>query len=191
MSRMADKYFLDEDSGIITFDHFTLDGDGTTLDANVNGSVTPQSFEFRPNTARGYVYCINSIGFEMTDAKNWSLTEMGNLGAALSTGINIGIYRDSDDVQLGALTSQENIKTNVDFYQYFPDTRYIDYGSGDSEALLIGRMNLADVIGAPRIVKDGFSMRVLISDNLTGLSKLHFYVSGYYGTAFRGNAVKK
>jgi hypothetical protein len=181
MTLQADKYFCDEDSSVLRFHTFTLDGEGVTSNMAVDGSSTPQSFEFGPDTTFGNMFMLNSLHFQMQDAKNWDLTEFGNLGAALTNGLTIGIYRDSDDAQLNVLTSFAPIKQNVDFYQYFPETNYIDYGTGATDAILSGHLYTSLVVGAPRSIPAGISMRVIVNDNLTGLTRFRFFCVGYYG----------
>jgi len=186
MSSFSEKYIPDEDANGLFFSHLTLNGDGTTRDMNVDGSVTPQYFYWGP--AAGKVGVVSSFAFEMTDAKNWSLAEFANLGSALTNGLAIELYDTVLDSVVADFTDGEDIKSNQEFYQYFYDASYDDWGSGDTEAMLHGHLNLNVTIGAPLIIKDDLVLRVGVLDNLTAVTKLHFNISGFYGVGRPGKS---
>jgi len=170
----------------LIFQHLSLDNDGTTRDMNVDGSVTPQNFEF--GVAAGQIAVLESFGFELQDAKGFGLNEFGNLGAALTNGLLIQMV-ESDGTLLADFTQGEPITTNAEMYQYSMRVGLEEWGAGDD--MLHGRITFDAVTGSSLVVSNGYKFRVVVQDNLTGLTKFHMYVGGYYGVGINGRSGRK
>lgn len=182
------KFVLDEDNGSLFFQHLTLDNDGVTRNMNVDGT-TPQTFSWGP--ASGLVAVVTSFGYEMSDAKNWDIHKFAGLAGALSNGLEIFKWNTTTDASLGEFTAGEAIVDNMDFYHYFPTSQYDDWGSGSADAMMVGSLDTPIHLGGPIVLKDNHQLRVIVNDNLTGLTKLHFYVRGYYGVGAIGRDGRK
>ncbi len=88
-------------------EYLTLNGDGTTFDMRVNGSVNNQSFFVQGNSQ--YDLYIKSLSVVIADV-NASLNNFGNL-APLTNGCRL-VWIDQE---VGELDINPSIKTNFDF----------------------------------------------------------------------------
>ena len=190
MSWATRKYVLNEGApNANIYKHLTLDNDGTTRDMRVDGSVTPQSFEYA--TATNEVVLLYSFGFELQDAKGFDLDEFGSSGGALASGIQIQMI-DVDDNVCCDFTNSERVTTNADWYQYCDRVQLYTYGTGLGDDLLVGRTYIPELLGSPLVLNEGRRFRFVINDNLsTGYSRFHAYVAGHTAVGVNGRDGRK
>lgn len=185
------KYTSDEGGNDLFFQNFTLDNDGATVSMAVNGSVTPQHFVLGNLMGNNQAMIVQSWAFGITDARNWDPGEFANLNAALSNGVRMVFWNTDTDSEFGDLTAQGNIINNQMFYKFFPTTRYDDWGGGTSEAFLTGNGVIAEIVGAPIILNPNRQLRIIVQDDLTGVTDFQMWAGGYYGIGLNGREGRK
>ena len=161
--------------------HLDTEGTGTgSHDANVDGSITPQTFRISPPSS-GF-FAISQLVCFIEDAGNFTTLRYGAL-PELTTGLTIGFF----DTDTGALvtdyTAAHKIKTNADWAMFAWETALNTWGGGDSH--FVARWNITHT-GTRIILPQGgdVSFGVRVSDDLTGLTAHEFIVEGHSG----GNA---
>lgn len=142
-------------------------GDGTgSINANVNGSVTP--VEFMVTAPANTWIALNRLVVFVKDGGSFDTGSYGN-GITMTTGIKI-ILRDADLTEED-VTVQKSIKFNTDWSAYCYDVMHHNFGSGD-ETLTARYTFTKD--GSPIILPPGRSFVVQINDDLTGLDEHTF-----------------
>lgn len=157
-------------------EYATLNGDGTTLDMRVDGSVNEQIFSINAaSNGDGRDHYIARMSFVIADA-GATLNNFGNIGA-LTNGVELRWVTDS----FGTVVIAESLKTNFDFVRLGGSTPPIGDGttafrannvSGTSEAY-IPYIDFDEIFG----IQWGFRLRhgsndrieLVIKDNLTGV----------------------
>lgn len=180
---MPQKFFYEpDDNATALFRFLDTNGDGTgTKNANGNYSVTADDFFIQP--AAGEVFVLNRLIVELRDSQGIQAEEYGNLGSALSNGINIKVT-DSSDVEILDLTDGLPVTTNAAWGRMSYDVDVKSWGAGDE--VLLCRWTFG-ASGRPLILKDQQKFKVTLNDNLTGLVAHYFMVQGYKGVGATGN----
>lgn len=147
------------------------DGNGTK-NANGNYSVTSDDFKITPPA--GERYAISRMIVEVEDTSGMQAEEYGNLGAALTNGIQVLVVDDGDTTILD-LTDGEAIKTNAGWGSHCYDVALKSWGAGDE--LLLARWTFART-GSRLLLESGYSLLVRLNDDFTGLVGHYFFVNG-------------
>lgn len=148
----------------------SLDNDGATFDASVDGSVTPQNFDFGSSTD---TYLIERMMTKIEDGGIWATNKYGSL-TALTTGIDVCVL-DPDDVVIMNLIDGLRIQTTPGWQRYCYDGQLVQFPGGDD--YFVNRWTFAKH-GAPILLKPDYKLRVIINDDLTALSTHLFCVEG-------------
>lgn len=110
------------------------------------------------------------------DGLGGNVSEYGNLGAALTNGIEIQTMRRDGTTVRNDLTDGVPVKQNGDWARLCYDYTYQDHGSGDS--IYTARWTFANS-GRPITLEPGQSFRMIINDDLTALTSHYAVVQGY------------
>lgn len=159
-----------------------LDGDGTGT-VNANGNYSGGSDEFFVQPAPSVVYKINRLTIVVEDATGGNEAEYGNLGAALTNGIQISTANGSGPI--AQLVASQLIKTNADLARYSDAFEIIQMGTPTND-IIKATIDFVKMFGAPLRLEGTASerLRVIVNDDFSGLVGHYFLVSGYQeGTA--------
>lgn len=144
-------------------------GDGSgSIEANVNGSVTPVDFSY--TVPDGHILLVDRLVIWIRDAGTFDANLYGN-GLALTNGI-VGGATTPEDVFVPR-TTQLPVKTNADWPAYAFDFNYIDIGNGDNVA--VARYTY-EKDGAPLAFPEGTKYTIRVADDLTGLTGHRFRI---------------
>lgn len=144
-----------------------------SIEANVNGSVTPVEFAFSPTEQ-----CqIHRMIVTITDAGSFQSSEYGNL-SALTNGIEFEWTDGSDTVDF---LDGVPIVSNQGWAERCYDAEPKDY-QGTQAVSQVVRWTF-EKSGIPLYLNAGDSLVVRINDDLTGLSQHRFLVQGHYDKA--------
>lgn len=154
------------------FKYLTLDNDGSTYNANVNGSVTPQKFQYSHATKN---LLAHRIIIYIRDAGVFQAQKFGFLNE-LSNGMGFAVTDASDVIQLD-LCDGVTITNNAGFARLCYDVTHIDWGAGD-EALAV-RWTFAKA-GQPLLIPATYHLQVTVNDDLTGLIEHTYMLQGVY-----------
>lgn len=160
----------------------TLNADGATVEANVNGSVTPQHFIIAPPS--GEVWIVNRLIPYIADGGTMDSDEYGNLGAALTNGIQVRIFKngttDAGDL-IRDMTAIKRIKTNGGWGERCYDVSRLPSSGSGADAYVARWTFWNDNAGEPyRLIGElGHRVVVTINDDLTGLTEHTFRLGCY------------
>jgi hypothetical protein len=143
---------------------------GGSRDAAVNGSSTPEVFEW---VAPEDQALISRLIVSYVDTGTFDAALYGN-GIILTNGIKVEVI-EADDTVLDLLDA-EPIKSNGDWQSLSYDFAYNDIGTGDNVATIRWTFSRA---GRPLVLHAGDRFRVTIQDDLTGLTSHYFQIQGY------------
>lgn len=171
---------LNEGSTIRFFGQKFMNGSGSS-DMRVNGSTMNVDFYIRAST--DYDILITGISIQISDA-GANLNEFGAL-TALTNGVDMYEY----SAEMGREVIFSEIKTNLDFIRYCPQTPAIGSGAGAFLADLNGggadtylpSLNFVDVFGSPAHLEKGTLHEIgfTIKDNLSaGLDAFNVVATG-------------
>lgn len=153
-------------------------GDGTgTTNANGDYSGTGNEDQFYIAPASGESFWIERMIVSVEDTSGFTAQEYGNLGAALTDGIEVQVRTGADTVKID-LTDGVPIETNAHWGRMCYDVDVKSWGAGNE--LLVCRWTFTRTGGA-LILNGGNSERltVVLSDSFTGLISHYFLVQGY------------
>lgn len=158
--------------GEFVFDYLK---DGSSVEMNVNGSVTAVDFDY--TVPAGLYLELYKMTMMMTDGEiRWG--DFAGLGTALTNGIEIQVL-DSDENLLLDVTNSEDIKANEDL-GFLAGTDAIRAGSAGDTAYI------ADMVVAvgqhPMVLAPGSIVRAKVQDDLTGVSYLRTSIHGRLAT---------
>ena len=151
-------------------------GDGQSQ-MNVNGSVTPVTFYYKP--AAGTVFRVARLIMSMQDTSGFSAGEYGNLGSALSTGCDLKHVDDTGTIT--DFTGNYGIYTNADWGFYCYDVDLKTWGVGDE--FLMARMTFTKMGQYIRLDGDDANnglIEFVVNDDLTGLTDHRILLQGYF-----------
>lgn len=148
-------------------------GDGSG-DTNATGDYsTPEEFLITAPT--GYEYVLHRMIVKIQDAATGFVAESyGGLGE-LTNGMLLRVH-DAEDAVVLDLTAGVPVQSNVHWARYCYDATLDGFGSGDDFFLI--RWTFANS-GNPLVLPPGYSLRLLLRDNLTGLNGHRFHIQGY------------
>lgn len=153
-----------DESNLVIVD---LKDSGGSLDANVDGSVTPVTFLYKPPAGKRFV-CGRML-FYMEDNSVFSSDNFGSI-PALTNGVSI-CYNGVET---------RNWKTNMDVITTMYDNEVPPSFATEQKAMA-GRLSFTKMAGNVRglnvLETDGFEVK--IQDNLGSLTHLRFSVQGY------------
>lgn len=162
-------------AGKIVYRFLDTVGDGTGT-KNANGDYsTPDRFLISPSGDVGYF--LNRMIVDIEDTAGIQQNEYGNLGVALTNGINIRIRDASDAVQLDLLDGVP-IKTNDGWGRQCYDVVLQSWDTTPVNESVHVRWTFA-AAGQPLYIPAGWSFNVELADNLTGLIAHYFQVQGW------------
>ena len=152
----------------------SLDGDGATFDANVDGSATAQYFEYR--APAGEVVQLTRLLVYVADGGIWSSADYGGV-STLANGITMEVVDGTgvSATEVFSLTDGKSIMNTIDWGIYSYDVQHIQFNSGDDHFLCRWTFSKA---GANIRLYDDVALRVTINDDLTGLSEHTFTIQG-------------
>jgi hypothetical protein len=144
---------------------------GGSPDCNVDGSIASQVFEYVvPAGKHAWLHRIN------TEGHNGSITRDNFLGiAALTNGILFQVLDDQDNILID-FTDGEGIKITTEFSALSGVDTQIDTRGGGEDGIAI-RWTF-DRAGEPIFMKEGYKFRLIVRDNLTGISQLRMMLQG-------------
>jgi hypothetical protein len=149
-------------------------GDGTgTKNAIGNYSGAQEIFYVQPPV--GTVYRVHRMLISLEDTAGMQAQEYGNLGAALTNGVQIRVQGDTGT--LTDLTDGVPVKTNAHWGRMCYDVDVKSWGSGNE--LLCVRWTFAKSGAA--IVLDGSRherIEILLDDSFAGLLSQYFLIQG-------------
>ncbi len=163
------------DASRLIFKNLTLDGDGSTFNANVDGSVTPQLFWYSPpQNTKARIY--RMIIF-VRDTGVFTADGFGAL-AALTNGIDIYVARNNaaSGATILNLDADNKVQSNADWGRLCYDARLDAYGSGDN--FIVVRWTFANT-GAYLTLGENDYIIAEINDDLTGLVEHTYTVQGF------------
>lgn len=155
--------------------HLDTNGDGTgTVDANGDYSSAATHFYIQPPKDR--VYTIARMMVEILDTNGFQAQEYGNLGSALTNGIQVCIIDDTG-VVVDLTSRNDTVVTNAEWAMYCFDVKLNSWGAGDEQLAVRWTFDKA---GSPLILegKNNERLAVILNDNFTGLIKHHFVIQG-------------
>lgn len=145
---------------------------GGSVPMNVNGSVTPVTFQFVVPADK--YFALAQLTLVIVDS---GITPLNFGGiAALSNGILIYATDENDVVQYN-FHAGSAIKQNFEFYHV--NGSRITTGSGQSGDTLTVVWS-SDLVGFYPTLKPGWKLKVVVRDNLTGLDKFESGCAGVY-----------
>lgn len=144
---------------------------GASPDCNVDGSLTPQVFEYVvPAGKHSWLYRINCEGH------NGSITRDNFLGiSALTNGLLFQVLDDQDNVLID-FTDGEGIKITTEFSALSGVDTQIDTRGGGEDGIAV-RWTF-ERAGEPIFMKAGYKFRMTVRDDLSGISQLRWMLQG-------------
>jgi len=153
----------------------STNGDGTgTVNANVNGAVTPVVFKISPPATGSIV--ITRLIVTIRDNGTFSAEKYGVI-SELANGVEVGRLNDTTDAVEQDLTSGIPITTNASWGRLCYDVDLKTWGAGDS--FLLVRWTFAKHGSCPLLISGGPALGISINDDLTTLVEHHFLVQGF------------
>ena len=154
--------------------NFTKDGDGVTVNANGDYSVTPAFWQLRSGNIIGDIH---GIHISLSENKKFELGKFGAIGP-LSAGIR-ATHRDKNDNILEDFFSG-NIFTNGDLVTLADETEYVTDFKVTNEILVAKFRFLVD--GQPLSIdfRNGEYVQFELNDDFSDLLELRFVAFGLY-----------
>lgn len=155
--------------------YLDTNGDGTgTKNANGDYSSAEEIFYIQPPANQRYE--LHRIIITLEDTSGFSAQEYGNLGAALTNGIEI--KSRNNDVVTCDITAGIPIKTNAQWAALAFDVDLKSWGAGNE--LLTARLTF-EKAGEPIVIcgNIGGRLEVSLNDDFSGLITQYFMVQGY------------
>lgn len=146
-------------------------GDGT---GTKDMATTPDVYLLECATDKRLI--IERMLISYQDAGGGTVEEYGNLGAALTTGIEVKLVDENDNVLID-LTDGVPVQQNGHWSRQCFDAARLDWGAG--EDLFIVRWTFSKA-GRPIFMERGDRFEFQINDSLVNLSNHYVNVQGYY-----------
>ncbi len=149
---------------------FVVNNSGS-VNANVDGSVTPQIFQVGPPENETWIISRMMIHIEDTGGtatnKYGSVNQLAN-GTIIRTNISGVIYNFTD----------EPVDSNADWGEYNYDVTYLNFGGGNANEVINSRWTFSNG-GAYVKLEYGDSFQVVIQDDISALVEHTFLIHGY------------
>ena len=125
---------------------------------------------------------IHSVIVSLMDGKGFEAEEFGNLGVALTNGLQFILERDLETGPTEFdFTFIKAIKSNHDFEMYFGPVGRSNWTNTTKESIAI-QWNSGESGGTPIVLRKGERFILRLADNLSGLDQLYVSVQGHsYG----------
>jgi hypothetical protein len=145
---------------------------------NVDGSVTPQVFEYMPPADN--IAMIARLILHVRDTGSFAADGFGALGN-LANGVELDVYDATVGLSNLSITNGLPVKSNAGWSRIMYDVRYDSYGGGPN--FLSGRFTFANFLfggrGAPGLgLAPNSALRCVVNDDLTGLDAFYVTVEG-------------
>lgn len=152
-----------------------LSDDGTvTGNKNANGNYAGAVEEFYIEPAAGESYTLTRMIVSFEDAGGMQAQEYGNIGSALTNGIEVKVVNEDDTVIMD-LTDGVPVKTNSQWARLCYDVDVKSWGSGND--LCVVRWTFTKS-GDAIYLEEGQRLVVYLNDSLVGLISHYFLVQG-------------
>lgn len=158
--------------GFYRFADLNGDGSGSTL-ANVNGSVTPQTFKLAPLAGELYLR-IERMLVHISDTGSFDSGSYGN-NITLTNGIIVAKRSAVDDSIIQDLTDSFPIMTNAEWGRMCYDIDLVNFGLGHETLNVRWTFSKA---GSPVEITRNEYLGITIQDDLTGLNDHTFKFDG-------------
>ena len=146
--------------------------DGASIEANVNGSVTPVEFAWTASR-RAFIY---DLICSVEDASTFAAGGYGG-GAAMTTGLAFE-HRQSGGATRD-LFDTAGLKTNADWAELTATNfSLINFGGGGNNAF--AARWVFDRSGIPLYMNTGDVLAMVVNDDLSGLARHRFLIHGRY-----------
>lgn len=155
----------------------TDQGDGSGDNSYVGDySVTPKTLYLTPgpNVGSGSTIQLHRMIISIMDGNGMTATEWGNLGSALTNGLEFKVLRKGVDQGIFAGI---NPKSNASWGALCFDVDIKTWGQVPTDDILVARWTFAKS-GAPIRLHYGDEFQINLNDDFTGLVKQHFLVQG-------------
>lgn len=163
----------EEFDGREAFDHF--------LDTNGNGTGTKNMATtadiYYLEAQAGEILIVERLIVTYQDAGGGTVSEYGNLNAALTTGIEVKVTDDNGTTVLRDLTDGVPVTQNGHWARFCYDHQVINYGAG--EDLWATRWTFANA-GRPITLYAGQRLEMQVNDDLTNLTNHYALAQGYF-----------
>jgi len=154
-----------------------LSDDGTTTgNKSAIGDYSGAAEEWYLEAAAGQRLHVHRLLIGYEDAGGGTAEEYGNIGSALTNGIELEV-RDEDDVVEMDLTDSVPIKSNGQWAVVCHDAQRKDWGAGDD--LYTVRWTFAKA-GDDILLQPGWKLVVKLNDSFVGLVSHYFLAQGHY-----------
>ena len=161
-------------SGHIPHVHYLTDDGTHTGTVNAIGDYSAGAEWYVTAPAGGYKFTRLMVSYE--DTGGGIMQEYGNLGSALTNGIEMEI-RDDNGTVISDLTGGVPIKSNGDWGRLVgPDIDRKDWGQGND--LFIARWSFFKFEEESVVLQPGWSFVVKLNDSFVGLVSQYFNLQG-------------
>lgn len=151
--------------------------DGTTTGAKNANLEFATADEWYVEAAAGETLVFKRIMISYEDTSGMQANEYGNLGSALSNGIEMKVYDDSGNVK-SDLTDGVPIKTNAQWANLAgPDTDVKAWGASPTDQLFIVRFTFSKFSDGIKLYP-GWKYVVHLNDDVRGLITHYFILQG-------------
>jgi len=150
-------------------------GNGTGT-KNAVGNYAGAVEEFYIEPGAGECFNLTRLIVTIEDAGGGTAQEYGNIGAALTNGIEV-IVENEDGTTIMDLTDGVPVKSNGDWARLCYDVNWLDKGSGNDYITV--RWTFAKS-GSDITLEEGQRLTVQLNDSLVGLITHYFLVQGTY-----------
>lgn len=157
--------------------HLDTNGDGTgNKESNVDGSITPVVFKISPPATGSIV--VERLIIQIQDTAGFRAERYAGLSAALTNGIQLGMFSDADDSLVTDFLDGHAITTNAGWGHYSYDVDVKSWGAG--EEFLLCRWTLSRA-GTQLLLTAGDteSLGIKVRDNLSGLTEHSVVAQGF------------
>lgn len=155
------------------FGYMTLDGAGSENDMNVDGSATPQWFEYRFSAQDNRHYqLINGVltmsGGKLDDPQNFA-----GLSAPLTNGIEIGWITYSQGTETDY--PMRTIKDNYDMVSFASASKPWGFTSDNKDVMVVQFFSDYEVVFDPKWIR---GLYLIVRDDLTDMDGMRFGIRG-------------
>lgn len=150
-------------------------GDGTgTKNATGNYSGGATTFKILPPAST--IFRVTRLLVYVKDTAGMVASEYGNLGSALTNGIQIRVHNGTTTVV--DLTDGDPITENADYGKFCYDVQVLGWGAGDD--ILLARWTFSKAGQDLRLDGDATeALEVILNDDFSGLLSHKFIAQGY------------
>lgn len=141
-----------------------------------NYSGTPSVFFIQPPA--GVIYEVHRVIIRVGDGNGYTAQEFGNLGVALTNGVNVYIMDADQTNYTYDFLDGVPIKDNEDFLRLTPDYKFQSLG----DEFIVFDWNFVADCGLPLTITENDSLGFLLNDNLSSLTEFRMVAKGLQRT---------